>query len=414
MKLNILIICHYYPPLHSIASLRPYSFSKYWAEEGHSITVLTTAKSSEQLILPVIEGIKIVEIDYKGRSAISRVKGDDALLANKNSKRPLQNFIKKLVAYLRSRFGIFAAERIPEIITPWIIPARRYIQKHAHEFDVVLAEYSPPSALYLGFYAKSCSHNKTKLIFDYRDSWTVSNYSQPGFPPIRFLEKFIENIFIKHADLVSTTQKGISREFNSRGYANTLVVENGYFDDIGLGEALGEKDEIAIVYTGSYGGYRSIDFLEGALTIIKNDSPAIYERINVYILGQGTSNSTHPKLIFKGKVSYKESLQYQKRATILFLVESGEEIARYNIPGKFFEYFRYKTPIVAFGPKYDFEISKYLADHNIGMVSDATSVAASKAILTVINCRNQYNGSRLDEFSRRKKANQLLERIKVL
>jgi hypothetical protein len=307
-----------------------------------------------------------------------------------------------------------AAERIPELISPWILPARKYIKKNINNFDVVLAEYSPPSALYLGHYAKKCSKRNVKLVFDYRDSWTTSNYSQPGFPVVRIFERFLESLFIKSTDLISATQRGIPLEFNDRGLANTITIENGYFDDFNFAAPPPKNDDIAIVYTGSYGGYRSVDFLEGALNIIETEHPDLYERLVIYVIGNGTSSAKHLKLIFTGKVSYEAALRYQQQAAILFLIESDAEIARYNIPGKFFEYYKYQKPIIAFGPKADFEISRYLRENKIGKACDATSYEAAKVIVELIRDRSKYEGTGLDLFTRKKMALKLLQKIEGL
>jgi hypothetical protein len=45
-KMKILIISTFFPPQNSVASLRGYSFAKYWTELGHKVTVLTTSKAT--------------------------------------------------------------------------------------------------------------------------------------------------------------------------------------------------------------------------------------------------------------------------------------------------------------------------------------------------------------------------------
>ena len=53
--MRILIVTHYFPPENAIASLRPYSWAKYWTAIGHQVTVLTTqeAVSEQNLNLPL-------------------------------------------------------------------------------------------------------------------------------------------------------------------------------------------------------------------------------------------------------------------------------------------------------------------------------------------------------------------------
>ena len=42
--MKILIVSTFFPPQNSIASLRPYSWAKWWSRAGHDVTVLTTEK----------------------------------------------------------------------------------------------------------------------------------------------------------------------------------------------------------------------------------------------------------------------------------------------------------------------------------------------------------------------------------
>lgn len=411
--MKILIICHYYPPINSIASLRPFSFAKYWTECGHQVTVLTTAGNKNNDPYFNIPGVNVVALEYPGSSLAKSIKSEIINTINSTSiKNKIYKEISFFLNFVRKKYGIVAAERIPELIYPWYWIARRFLKKNIENWDVVVAEYSPPSALMLGAFAKVASNGKVKLVLDYRDSWTTSNYAQPGLPGIRWVERYIENKLLKHADLISCAQSGIALEFIRRGFNSVEVVENGYFDDAAdeCNEII--PDGINLVYTGSFGGYRDIDFLQGALSLIEVSNPDLYEKLKIYVLGNGESKCNHPKIIFLGKVDYKKSLYYQKKATILLIVESSKAIAKYNIPGKFFEYFRYKKPILAFGPKITFEIAKYLLRHRIGIVSVPTPEGAAVAIKEVVKNLDFYGGCDLEEYTRKNKAIKLLNLIR--
>ena len=69
MKLNIVIITYAWPPYNAIGTYRPYAWAKYWKKLGHNITVITAKKQAfdtpDDLNLPLIPGVKIVEINYK-------------------------------------------------------------------------------------------------------------------------------------------------------------------------------------------------------------------------------------------------------------------------------------------------------------------------------------------------------------
>jgi len=416
--MRILIICHYFPPLNSVASLRPYAYARYWSEKGHEVTVLTTDKKERGDFLPAINTY-VVQQNYFGQSAIKVVKNDYVgngigTLKKKKNRAYFRNTLVRGILWLRSNFGIFAAERMPEIIFPWYFVGKRYLRENVHKFDVVVAEYSPPVALMLGSYAKKLAGKDIKFIMDYRDSWTVSNYSQPGMPGFRWVEKIIENSAIKRADLICCAQSGIAKEFIDRGVSSVAVIENGFFDDIPEAKEEIEFSEIGLVYTGSYGGYRNLDFLQEALDVIEKREPKLFSKITIYILGNGSTKCNHPKIKILGKLDYAQSLLFQKMSSILLIVESSQEIAKFNIPGKFFEYFRYKKPIIVFGPKKSFEIAKYLRENEIGIVADATPEAAADAILHVLENMPMYSGKNLERYSRKSKALEFLSLIEEL
>ena len=67
--MKILIVSTYFPPANSIASLRPYSWAKWWSRAGHDITVLTTEKDKRSNDFKLdCKGFKILtgtlETDY--------------------------------------------------------------------------------------------------------------------------------------------------------------------------------------------------------------------------------------------------------------------------------------------------------------------------------------------------------------
>ena len=43
--MRILLLCHQFPPLNKVGSLRAFAFAKYLPGSGHDVTVLTTEKT---------------------------------------------------------------------------------------------------------------------------------------------------------------------------------------------------------------------------------------------------------------------------------------------------------------------------------------------------------------------------------
>jgi hypothetical protein len=417
--MKIIILTHYFPPLNSVASLRPYSWARYWTIMGHNVTVVTTKKHRSDFDLNFENnGFIVKEIEYKGFNNTASIKREETIKQNTFSfKSKLKSYVKQIVLYFRKRYGILSAERIPESIHFWMKPALKTIIEECsiNNTDVVVSTYAPPSAHIVAYKLKKQFPYLT-WVADYRDSWTVSNYSQKGFPIVSLIERYFENKILQRVDLISVAFKTLEEEFKSRFSKEVVVIENGCFDEkiTSTVKTLINKstDKINFVYTGSFGGYRSLKFFYDFLLKLKKYDLELYEKINLYILGSGDEKFIHEKMIYLGKVGYGESLSYQYAADVLLLVESGEEVASGNMTGKVYEYIAAKKPIIAFGPKEHFSISKRLKELDAGIVSEKDFQSIYNSIITLMG-RN-FNFGDISQYTRSYQANKLLKSIEKI
>jgi len=414
--MKIIILVHYFPPLNSVASLRPYSWARYWTKLGHDVTVVTTKKHRNNFDLNFENnGFNIKEIEYKGFNKVTSLKKKEVNTQSISIKARIKSILKNIVLYLRRRYGILAAERIPESIHFWIKPAFETIidECDIKNTDVIVSSYAPPSAHIIAHKLKK-KYPNIFWVADYRDSWTVSNYSQAGFPLLKYYERLIENKLLEKVDLISVAFKTLEDEFSNRFETKEVtVIENGCFDEqiTNNVKSLINKSEnnINLVYTGSFGGYRSLSFFYYFLLELKKYDSKLYDKINLYILGSGDEKYIHEKMIYIGKVSYGESLSYQKDADILLLVESGEEIASGNMTGKVYEYIAAKKPIIAFGPKKYFSIAKRLIELDAGIVSEKDFENVYDSIKKAI--KKKFEFGNIDQYTREYQAKKLIKKI---
>jgi hypothetical protein len=85
--MKILFVSHFFPPLRAIASIRTYGWARSWADMGHEVHVLTSAKYAfdgpQDLDLPV-NNIHVHAVPYpwdSGRGAADRASSRRCLLA---------------------------------------------------------------------------------------------------------------------------------------------------------------------------------------------------------------------------------------------------------------------------------------------------------------------------------------------
>ncbi len=197
-RLKILIITHYFPPLNSIASHRPYSWAKYWSKMGHDVTVLTTKKfdSDNKLELP-LEGFSVVEIENRFYSNIRRIlKGSENTIQKLDVEKDINNTrgfsIKKMILSfiksIRENKGIFATARMPDLTDFWFFDV---IKKFKYDnYDVIVSTSGPYVVHLIGLRFKKRGLSKF-WVADYRDLWT-QNHNYPGIFPFTIIEEILE------------------------------------------------------------------------------------------------------------------------------------------------------------------------------------------------------------------------------
>ena len=84
--------------------------------------------------------------------------------------------------------------------------------------------------------------------------------------------------------------------------------------------------------------------------------------------------------INKGYVSHQEAIEFQRRSQVLLLVEIDSQETQGIIPGKLFEYFAAKRPILGIGPK-KWEAGDMIIDSKAGVVFDYLNKQELKELL---------------------------------
>ena len=120
MTFRILIVSHFFPPLNSIASQRPYSWARTWTDMGHSVSVLTTAKmpfdGTPDLELD-LSGIEVHTVSYLPATRSTREAG----VSHRSAHH--WEHLKRLTRRLRFGLGLFAIYRLvlALVLTVWFL-----------------------------------------------------------------------------------------------------------------------------------------------------------------------------------------------------------------------------------------------------------------------------------------------------
>jgi len=220
---NIVFIVHYFPPINSSGAKRVQALSKYFAEMGRTVTVLTTVKSVNdgKFTEEIPSGIKILELSALG----SRVSTYDNKLPTKGPVNISSlSRVRRIKDFVMAQFGQLPDPRIPFAIgflNPFLAEEVKATLRKA---DVVISSM-PPWPMHLASLFIRWRF-KSRIVLDYRDQFSF-NHIMPGTSLAKSIEYIIDKVLCRYADklvVVSEPMAEFYRSFNS----NVHVILNGY------------------------------------------------------------------------------------------------------------------------------------------------------------------------------------------
>jgi glycosyltransferase involved in cell wall biosynthesis len=395
-----------------MASVRAIKLAKYFAQQNHEVTVLTsfqrdTWTKGEGNIFETkgVEDIYAAEdkiwsfiFDYlslRKKRGITKLEKQTNIGDNKYSEAGRKvNFCtsikNKLIAMLSWLF-YFLVTIIEDasLFRSW---KKKFIELDLPYYDAVIGTYPNVAALMMGAWIKQ---RKKCGIFvaDFRDP-----LYNPGFKG-NYIENYrdlriLKNI-LKKADRIVCVSNGIAEGINE--IANLKipisVLYNGFDrDDLSFsGQNMFDDQKVHFVYTGSlYKGRRSVEMLSKIIrnmidkAKIEKDSFVFdYAGADFSILQDQLRNSglMHTAKSH-GFVSRDYSLQMQKSADVLILLTWNEKNYKGVIPGKLFEYMMLdKIPIIALvtGSEINSEVSEIIEKAELGYVCEEARGGCNEA-----------------------------------
>ncbi len=426
-KLNILIVTHYFPPQNSIASLRPYSWAKYWSQMGHDVTVLTTKKEKRPNDLRMdCSSFKIIEIDNIFRKKIKKIIGTENQYLEPGQVyggNSLRSLLVKRVKMLTQQTGIFGTARMPDY-NDFII--NKSVKSLGNErFDFTISTSGPYSGHLIA--RKTKQEKKTRFwVADYRDLWT-ENHIFHGLFPFTLIEEHLERKVNTSADMISTVSEPLAEQIRQKyGLNNVEVIENGFdYDDLANlpKEKYWHDNIIRLVYTGSiYKEKRDPSPLfEAIQKLATSDKKGMLARLEVVFVGGGKAN--FDELIdiyhvsqwvkYNGFLPREDALRMQRDAHALIFLEFEAPNVDGILTGKLFEYLASGTQIIGVGVTDNSAPGKLIAESghgiNFGKDSDRIQDYLVNLLTTTEKPAIQINKKFIERYTRKAQAEKLLE-----
>lgn len=384
--MRILIISTFFPPLNSIASLRPYSWAKYWTEAGHDVTVLTIQQTQDPDTAQDFtnSGFKIIEIptplflnklkkDYQNKDQPKEV-------TPQNLKTKIRKNLVQFFNWLRFKKGVFNACRMPDFSHLYIKNGIQLIVDGHENYDAVISTAGPYTTHIIAAALKRRKIAK-QWIADYRDPWS-NNHIYPGIFPFNLIERLWEKKLLQRADIITTVSDPFSEEMRSLfNHSHVETIPNG-FDCTTLSELSEERifandNKFRIVYTGT-------------LHLGKSDPSPLFQAIDelnhshfnaldaLEILFVGPRQANLGELIQKYKtqkwvkgidqISHKNALRMQRDANALLFLPWKDPSIDGVLTGKIFEYLFSGTPIIAVGCSHLEASQQLILDAKAGLI----------------------------------------------
>jgi len=291
MKKSLLIIARNFPPMGGVGTRRWSKFSKYLAEKGYRVHVLTIA-------YPYQDRVNWSrDVDHPD-IVIHRLKSPYPVWLLKHGNR---GFVSKKLYELvklvleRKRFWLDNAQGWQKTMIPY---ARKLIREEGIKNVMVTA--APCSAAYYSTFLK-IENPEINLLMDFRDSWNDERWYEYGTFIKDFRQKeqsaTMEMASMYYADKVIFTSN-FFRERNARVYKSEsskfLTITNGFDrSDYKAGEKK-QASGLSLVYLGSLlgGSEKGLDLV---IRCVKElDDPILNEKLSIDVYGRTPANYRNP------------------------------------------------------------------------------------------------------------------------
>ncbi|MEM4360091.1 MAG: hypothetical protein QXT45_06145, partial [Candidatus Bilamarchaeaceae archaeon] len=273
---NVLIITTGFPPMNNISARRFGGMVQYMEEFGWRPWVVTLESQGS---LPVdIPESQVVRI---GRA--NQV-GDKVAEPDSQPMSLYLSFLRKIVR--KSGCRLYSVDTTLFVWYRQVIN-RSHIVDSLGKFDLVLASFGPPAALWLGRYFSS--RYNVPWIADFRDLGAIRDDSRPRV--IRLVDMFIENYLLDTAVGITTVGNELARMLKNVYHKPTKAIFNGYwFCDQHASERVSPREMYStrfVYYAGQFYDHRlnaleivfnAIRRFPGLSLMIRSAGPSHMER----------------------------------------------------------------------------------------------------------------------------------------
>ena len=342
MTHHILYIAFHFPPIQISSGVhRTLAFSRYLAEQGHRVTVLTASKKAYP--------------HYDDRNSTLIPENIEVISA----------YARDTARHFSLKNRYWGAMALPDRWQSWIIGGliSGLNRMRKHRPDVIISTYPIASAHIIAYLL----HKITGIpwIADLRDPMLQQDY--PANPRTRKIFAWLERKMTRHCQHILLTSPGALALYRDR-YPQVAdrvwqVLPNGFDEKLFAQTqplaAPAKTNTITLLHSGTiYPSERDpTDFFQ-ALAVLKQQHPEAAAKLKVVLRSTGHDALFAPMLKQAGvadmvalapALNYVEALDEMLSADALLLLQASN--CNYQTPAKAYEYIRAKRPVLALTDK---------------------------------------------------------------
>ncbi|MDW3211482.1 MAG: glycosyltransferase [Reichenbachiella sp.] len=362
---KVLIITYYWPPSGGGGVQRWLKFVKYLPQFGWEPIVFTPENPEfdlkdpslskdvssvlEVLRFPIWEPFGIYKKLFKKKEKLKQ-----GIVIEKTK----MSFLDRLSVWIRANLFIPDPRRF------WVNPSVKFLAPYIeqHKIDVVITTGPPHSMHLIGLeLKKKC---EVKWVADFRDPWSdwdlLEKLGVKGWSLA--LHRKLEKKVLMDADHVLAASDGILKSLGEKCALNKAdVITNGFDeDDLPKLDTSSEQDKFRITHLGLLNELRNPSVLWDILEELCVDIPAFQQDLELVLAGMISesilerirkSESLAGTLNQLEYISHQEVFRYYQNSSLLLLLLNPQDKDQLIIPGKLFEYFVVRKPVLAIGKR---------------------------------------------------------------
>ncbi|HEV8539138.1 MAG TPA: glycosyltransferase [Bacteroidota bacterium] len=344
---NVFVVAYYFPPMGLSGVQRTLKFVKYLPQFGWQPTVLTvtpTGYFAQDYTL--LEEINPLHIEIRRVGSLD----PNRLFRKKGVVKMPSERLRKVFTYVSDMFFI------PDNKIGWKRKALNAAEEMfaRNKFEVIFATAPPFTDFLIGM--ELSKKFKIPLVVDYRDPWLEYPFKYYPTSLHKWRNFVLESSVLHAASRIIATNRRVKEMILQRhkflNYKDVTILPQGFDpQDFCLAPGQVKSNKFKITHAGVFYGDRTPKYFLQALKKVVTERPDIGKQLEACFIGN--IHDEHLKLIKSlhleeyvvttGYLDHARCVQHLMTSDVLWLMLKNDS----QSPGKLYEYFGARKPILA-------------------------------------------------------------------